>query len=122
MTLFVTLAAGSVFPTGKILSLACKLLLTFLHLRSAAIVNSGQRGLSQEKGSQNPEARPIGRRTGHATDFQVVSFCWTTSSSLSLVLHITCQPTPPRGRRGQLRISSTFDATSHLIRATMVDF
>jgi hypothetical protein len=34
----------------KIMSLAYKLFLTFLHVRSAAIVNSGQNGLSREKG------------------------------------------------------------------------
>jgi hypothetical protein len=37
----------------KIMSLACKLFLTFLCVRSAAIVNSGpQHGLLQEKGLQ----------------------------------------------------------------------
>jgi hypothetical protein len=43
----------------KIMSLACKLFLTFLYVRSAAIVNSGQHGLSREKGLQNPKPRPI---------------------------------------------------------------
>jgi hypothetical protein len=40
-------------------SLDCKLFSTFLCVRSAAIlVNNGQRGLSLEKGSQNPKPRP----------------------------------------------------------------
>jgi hypothetical protein len=43
------------------MSLAYKLFLTFLYVRSAAIVNSGQHGLpvSREKGLQNPKPRAI---------------------------------------------------------------
>jgi hypothetical protein len=42
-------------------------------VRSAAIVNSGQHGLSREKGLQNPKPRPIGRRTGYTKSSMIDS-------------------------------------------------
>jgi hypothetical protein len=56
----------------EIVSLACKLFLTFLCVRSATIVNSGQHGPSREKGLQNRKPRPIRTTDGP----RKILCCW----------------------------------------------